>query len=116
MNNLINCTDGLIILGTTSTSVTLSIAGVGVIIVPIVAGVGCATGILIKICSSWLKKSKFLSRSMLIYKKQLKTYWRTLYTNSLKDNKINKGEYKRFVNLFLWKLPKYSFAGFAYRR
>ena len=49
INNLINSTDGLIIIGTTSTSVTLSITGVGIIVVPIFAGFGCATGILVEI-------------------------------------------------------------------
>ena len=34
VNNLINSTDGLIIIGTTSASVTLSITGVGIIVVP----------------------------------------------------------------------------------
>ena len=47
INNLINSTDGLIIIGTHSASVTLSITGVGNIVVPITAGVGCATGILV---------------------------------------------------------------------
>ena len=42
MNNLINSTDGLIIIGTTSAYITLSITGVGIIVVPITAGVGCA--------------------------------------------------------------------------
>ena len=35
INNLINSTDGLIIIGTTSASVTLSNTGVGIIVVPI---------------------------------------------------------------------------------
>ena len=47
INDLINSTDGLIIIGTTSASVTPSITGVGIIVVPISAGVGCATGILL---------------------------------------------------------------------
>ena len=55
INNLINSTDGLIIIGTTSASVTLSITGVGIIVVPISAGVGCATGFLVNYCSSYLK-------------------------------------------------------------
>ena len=58
INNIINPTDGLIIIGTTSASITLSITGVGIIVVPITAGVGCATGILVKICSSYLKKKE----------------------------------------------------------
>ena len=56
MNNLINSADDLIKIGTTSASVTLSVTGVGIIVVPITAGVGCSTGILVKICSSYLKK------------------------------------------------------------
>ena len=56
IDNLINSTDGLIIIRTTSASVTLCITGVGIVVVPITAGVGCATGILVKFCSSYLKK------------------------------------------------------------
>ena len=51
INNLINSLDGIIVIGTTSASISLSITGVGIIVVPITAGVGCATGILVKICS-----------------------------------------------------------------
>ena len=58
INNIINSTHGLIIEGTTSVSVTLSITGVGIFVVPITTGVGCATGILVKICSSYLKKKE----------------------------------------------------------
>ena len=58
INNLINSTDGLKMIGTTSASVTLSITGAGITVVPITAGVGCATGILVKICSSCLKKKE----------------------------------------------------------
>ena len=40
VKNIINSTDGFIIIGTTSASVTLSITGVGIIVVSITAGVG----------------------------------------------------------------------------
>ena len=56
INNLINSLDGIIVIGTTSASVTLSITGS--IVVPITAAVGCATGILVKTCSSYLKKKE----------------------------------------------------------
>ena len=56
INNLVNSTDGLNKLGTISTSVILSLTGVGIIVVPIAAGAICATGIPVKHCSSWLKK------------------------------------------------------------
>ena len=56
INNLINSTDGVLIISTSPASITLSLTRVGIIVVPISAGVGCATGILVKICSSWLNK------------------------------------------------------------
>ena len=58
INNLINSTDGLIIIGTTSASVPLSATGVRILVVPITAGFGCATGFPVKICSSYLKKKE----------------------------------------------------------
>ena len=89
INNIINPTDGAIIIGTTSASVTLSITGVGIIVVPITAGVGCATGILVRSCSSYLKKKeqnyKFKYN---IIQKTLDDF-RQLITTSLKDNHID---------------------------
>ena len=99
-NNLINSTDGLIILGSTSASVTLSITGVGIIVVPITAGVGCATGILGKICSSYLKKKEQNYKlKYAIIQKTLDDF-RQLLTTSLKDNHIDEKEYHRFVNMY----------------
>ena len=85
LNNIINSTDGLITIGTTSASVTLSITGVGIIIVPITAGVGCATGILVEICSSyWKKKEQNFNFKYAIIQKRLDDF-RELFTTSLKD-------------------------------
>ena len=97
INNLINSLDGIIVIGTTSASVTLSITGVGIIVVPITAGVGCATGILVKICSSYLKKKE--QNHKLKYAFIQKTFddFRQLFTTSLKDNHIDEKEYQRFV-------------------
>ena len=100
INNIINSTDGLIIIGTTSASITLSITGVGIIVVPITAGVGCATGILVKICSSYLKKKEQSYKfKYAIIQKTLDDF-RRLYTTSLKDNHIDEKEYDRFVKMY----------------
>ena len=71
INNLINSLDGIIVIGTTSASISLSITGVGIIVVPITAGVGCATGILVKLCSSYL--SKIINLSTLLFRRLLTT-------------------------------------------
>ena len=100
VNNLINSLDGIIVIGTTSASVTPSITGVGIIVVPITVGVGCATGILVKICSSYLKKKEQNYKlKYAIIQKTLDDF-RQLYITSLKDNHIDEKEYQRFVTQF----------------
>ena len=100
INNLSNSLDGIIVIGTTSASVTLSITGVGIIVVPITAGVGCATGILVKICSSYLKKKEQSYKlKYAIIQKSLDDF-RQLFTISPKDNHIDEKEYQRFVTQF----------------
>ena len=100
INNLINSLDGIMVIGTTSASVTLSITGVGFIVVPITAAVGSATGILVKICSSYLKKKEQNYKlKYAIIQKTLDDF-RQLYITSLKDNHIDEKEYQRFVTQF----------------
>ena len=100
INNLINSLDGIIVIGTTSASISLSITGVGIIVVPIAAGVGCTTGILVKICSSYLKKKEQNYKlKYTIIQKTLDNF-RQLYVASLKDNCIDEKEYHRFVTQF----------------
>ena len=100
INNIINSTDGLIIIGTTSASVTISITGVGIIAVPITAGVGCATGILVENCYSCLKKKEQNYKlKYTIIQKTLDDF-RQLITTSLKDNHIDEKEGDRFLNMY----------------
>ena len=90
INNLINSTDGLIIIiGTTSASVTLSITGVGIIVFPITAGVGCATGILVKICCGYLKKKEQNYKLQYAIIQKTLDDFRQLHVTSLKDNHID---------------------------
>ena len=100
INNLINSLDSIIVIGTTSASISLSVTGVGIIVVPIAAGVGCTTGILVKICSSYLKKKEQNYKlKYTIIQKTLDDF-RQLYVASLKDNHIDEKEYHRFVTQF----------------
>ena len=100
INNLINSTDGLVSIGTTSASVTLSIAGVGIIVVPITAGVGCATGILVKICSSYFKKKEQIYKPKNATIQKTLDDFRQLHVTSQKDNHIDEKGYHRFVNMY----------------
>ena len=100
INNLTNSTDGLIIIGTTSASITPSITGVGIIVVPITSGVGCATGFLAKICSNYLKKKEQNYKLKYAITQKTLDGFRQLFTTSLKDNHIDEKEYQRFVNMY----------------
>ena len=94
IHNLITSTDGLIIIGRISASITLSITGVGIIVVPITAEIGCATGILVKNCPSYLKKKEQNYKlEYAIIQKALDDF-RQLQVTSLKDNHIDEKEYQ----------------------
>ena len=72
----------------------------GIIVVPITAGVGCATGILVKLCSSYLKKKEQNYKLMYTIIQKTLDDFRQLYVTSLKDNHIDEKEYQRFVTQF----------------
>ena len=88
------------ILGVTSTSITLSITGVGLIILPISAGIACALSlgnkILHKIIINKYNKYKKL------YERDQNTIksFDKLYRKSLQDNIIDKTEYDGLCNIF----------------
>ena len=72
----------------------------GIIVVPITAGVGCATEILVKICSSLMKKKEQNYKlKYTIIQKTLDDF-RQLFNTSLKDNHIDEKEYHSFVNMY----------------
>ena len=100
INNLINSKDGLIIIWTTSASVTLSIICVGIIVVPMAAGVGCATGILVKICSRYLKKTEQNYKLKYTIIQNTLDDFRQLFNTSSKDNHIDEKKYHWFVNMY----------------
>ena len=59
---LINCSiqsiDGVSVLGVSSTCVTLSVTGVGVVVVPIASGIGAGLCIISKIAGEYLKRKE----------------------------------------------------------
>ena len=72
----------------------------GIIVVPITAGVGCATGILVEFCSSYLKKKEQNYKPKYAFIQKTLDDFRQLFTTSLKDNHMDEKEYHRFVNIY----------------
>ena len=100
LNTILESADSIAIIGATSTSITLSITGVGLIILPISAGVACALSLGNKILH------KIIINKYNKYKKQYERDQNTiksfdkLYRKSLQDNIIDKNEYENLCNIF----------------
>ena len=100
LNTVLESVDGIVIIGTTSTSITLSVTGIGLIVLPISAGIACGLSLGNKILH------KLIINKYNKYKKQYVSDQNTiksfdkLYRKSLQDNVIDKNEYESLCNIF----------------
>ena len=100
LNTILQSVNSIVIIGATSTSITLSITGVGSIILPISAGVVCTLSLGNKVLH------KLIINKYNKYKKQyerdqqaIKSFDK-LFRKSLQDNVIDKNEYDSLCNIF----------------
>ena len=100
LNTILESVDSIVIITATSTSITLSITGFGLIILPISAGIACTLSLGNKILH------KIIINKYNKYKKQYEKDQNTiksfdkLYRKSLQDNIIDKTEYENLCNIF----------------
>ena len=100
LNTILESVDSIVIIGATSTSITLSITGIGLIILPKSAGIACGLSLGNKILH------KLIINKYNKYKKQHERDQNTiksfdkLYRKSLQDNVIDKTEYESLCNIF----------------
>ena len=100
LNTILESVDSIVIIGATSTSITLSVTGVGLIILPISAGIACTLSLGNKVLH------KLIINKYNKYKKQYERDQQTiksfdkLYRKSLQDNIIDKSEYETLCNIF----------------
>ena len=100
LNTILESVDSIVIIGASSASITLSVTGVGLIILPISAGIACALSLGNKILH------KIVIRKYNKYKKLYERDQNTiksfdkLYRKSLQDNVIDKIEYDSLCNIF----------------
>ena len=100
LNTILESVDSIVIIGATSTSITLWVTGIGLIVLPVAAGVACGLSL----------GNKVLHKIIIIkynkYKKQYERDQNTiksfdkLYRKSLQDNVIDKTEYESLCNIF----------------
>ena len=100
LNTVFESVDSIVIIGATSTSITLSVTGIGLIVLPISAGIACGLSLGNKILQ------KIIINKYNKYKKQYERDQNTiesfdkLYRKSLQDNVIDKTEYDSLCNIF----------------
>ena len=100
LNTILESVDSIVIIAASSTSITLSITGIGLIILPISAGMACALSLGNKvlpklIINEYNKNKKQYEKDQITIKSFDK-----LYRKSLQDNVIDKTEYESLCNIF----------------
>ena len=97
---ILESVDSIVIIAATSTSRTLSITGVGLIILPISAGIACGLSLGNKVLHKLIlnKYNKYKK----LYERDQNTIksFDKLYRESLQDNIIDKNEYESLCNIF----------------
>ena len=100
LNTILESVDSTVIIGATSTSITLSITGIGLIILPISVGIACTLSLGNKVLH------KLIINKYNKYKKQYERDQQTiksfdkLYRKSLQDNVIDKTEHDSLCIIF----------------
>ena len=100
LNTVLESVDSIVIIAATSTSITLSVTGICLIVLPISTGIACAISLGNKILH------KLIINNYNKYKKQFERDQNTiksfdnLYRKSLQDNIFDKSEYESLCNIF----------------
>ena len=94
-------------MGVSSTAITLSVTGVGLIVVPIASGIGAGVSIISKILNEYLKrKEQHNIKKYTLAGRTLHDYQK-LHSKCLEDNKIDLSEYNKLKQTYdLYKTNK----------
>ena len=99
LNTILESVHGIVIIAATSTSITLSVTGIGLNILPISAGIACGLSLSNKVLHKLIinKYNKYKK----IYERDQNTikYFDKLYRKPLQNNVIDKNEYDNLCNV-----------------
>ena len=100
LNTVLESVDIIIIIGGTSTSITLSITGIGLIIVPISAGIACFLSLGNKVLHEiFINENNKYTKQFEKDRQTIKSFDK-LYRKSLKVNVIDINEYESLCTIF----------------
>ena len=100
LNTVLESVDSIVIIAATSTSITLSVTGIRLIVLPISAGIACTLSLGNKVLHKLIinKYNKYKNQ----YERDEQTIksFDKLYRKSLQDNVIDKNGYESLCNIF----------------
>ena len=100
LNTVLESVDSIVIIAATSTSITLSITGIGLIILPISAGIACALSLGNKILHKLIISKYNKNKEKYERDQQTIKSFDKLYRKSLQDNVIDKNKNESLCNIF----------------
>ena len=100
LNTVLESVHSIVIIGATSTSITLSITGIGLIILPISAGIACTLSLGNKVLPKLI--TNIYNKNKKQYERDQQTFksFDKLYRKTIQDNVIDKTEYDSLCNIF----------------
>ena len=100
LNTILESVDSIVVIAATSTSITLSVTGVGLIILPISAGIACGLSLGNKMLHKFIINK--YNKCKKLYERDQNTIesFDKLYRKSLEDNVIHQNEYDSLCNIF----------------
>ena len=98
LNTVLESVDSIIIVA--ATSITLSITGIGLIVLPISAGFACTLSLGNKVIQNLIINKYNKYKKQYDRDQQTATSFDRLYRKSLQDNVINKNESESLCNVF----------------
>ena len=121
INGLFQSIDGVSVLAVSSTCVTLSVTGVGLVVVPIASGIGAGLCIISKIAGEYLKRKEQHNKKKYTLAGRTLHDFCKLHSKCLEDNKIDLNEYNKLKQTYdLYKTNKtklnseFTFLGYIY--
>ena len=100
LNTILESVDSIVIIGATSTSITLSITGIGLIILPISAGIACTLSLGNKVLHKLVMNKYNKNKKQYERDQQTIKSFDKFYRKSLQDNIIDNTEYESLCNIF----------------
>ena len=100
LNTILESVDSIVIIAATTTSITLSITVIGLIILPISAGIACTLSLGNKILHKLIINKYNKCKKQYERDQQTIKSFDKIYRKSLQDNVIDKSEYDILCNIF----------------